>query len=77
MKKFGTPIGAVPGVANENDGFDGVVVPPLPFAGGGLVVVVVLDVVVVVVDLPPLPLFLWWFDDPPLLFDVGPVDVGA
>ncbi len=54
MKKFGTPTGAAPGVANEN-GFDGVGVPPLAFADGGLGGVV-LDVVVVVV-LPPLPLF--------------------
>jgi hypothetical protein len=30
MKKFGTPIGAGPGSANENVGFDGVGTPPLP-----------------------------------------------
>jgi hypothetical protein len=35
MKKFGTPKGAGPGNANENDGFDGVGTPPAPFAGGG------------------------------------------
>jgi hypothetical protein len=36
MKKFGTPIGAGPGNANENVGFDGVGTPPAPVGGGGL-----------------------------------------
>jgi hypothetical protein len=36
MKKFGTPIGAAPGSANENVGFDGVGTPPAPVFGGGV-----------------------------------------
>ena len=31
MKKFGTPIGAAPGSANENVGLDAVGTPPWPF----------------------------------------------
>src|SRR5205085_2656346 len=38
MKKFGTPIGAGPGSANENVGFDGVGTPPGPIVGGALTV---------------------------------------
>ena len=66
MKKFGTPIGAAPGSANENDGFDALGVPmplPLPllepfffpFLPFELVVLLVVVVVVVVCE-PPLPL---------------------
>ena len=62
MKKFGTPIGAAPGSANENDGFDalGVPLPVLdpffffPFLPFELVVLLVVVVVVVVCE-PPLP----------------------
>jgi hypothetical protein len=35
MKKFGTPIGAGPGSANENVGFAGVGTPPAEVAGAG------------------------------------------
>jgi hypothetical protein len=37
MKKFGTPIGAGPGNANENVGFDDVGTPPKPRAAPGFV----------------------------------------
>ena len=40
MKKFGTPIGAAPGSANENVGFDDEGVPPAPRSEGVLVGVV-------------------------------------
>jgi hypothetical protein len=40
MKKFGTPIGAAPGNANENVGFDADGTPPEPRSFAGLVVVV-------------------------------------
>ncbi len=65
MKKFGTPTGAAPGSANENDGFDALGVPvPLAllkacFLLGFLpfeLVVLLVVVVVVVVCVPPLPL---------------------
>jgi hypothetical protein len=36
MKKFGTPIGAAPGSANEKVGFDGVGTPPGPVFGGAV-----------------------------------------
>jgi hypothetical protein len=36
MKKFGTPIGAAPGSAKENVGFDDVGTPPLPRGLAGL-----------------------------------------
>jgi hypothetical protein len=35
MKKFGTPIGAAPGAANENVGFDTVGTPLAAYGGGG------------------------------------------
>jgi hypothetical protein len=35
MKKFGTPIGAGPGSARENVGFDAVGTPPVPRNGAG------------------------------------------
>ncbi len=62
MKKFGTPIGAAPGSANEKDGFDALGVPlvePLffvPFLALELVLLLVVVVVVVVVVCEPLPL---------------------
>ena len=37
MKKFGTPIGAAPGSANENVGLDAVGTPRLPRGFDGLV----------------------------------------
>jgi hypothetical protein len=37
MKKFGTPMGAGPGSANEKVGLDGVGTPPLVTGGGGVV----------------------------------------
>jgi hypothetical protein len=36
MKKFGTPIGAGPGRAKLNVGFEGVGTPPEPCGGAGL-----------------------------------------
>ena len=57
MKKFGTPIGAAPGSANEKDGFFALGVPllePFFFLLGFLPFeLVVLLVVVVVVCVPP------------------------
>jgi hypothetical protein len=64
MKKFGTPIGAAPGRANENDGLLGLGLPLLepflpPFLFFELELFVVVVVVVVVCDpLPP----LGWLD---------------
>ena len=61
MKKFGTPIGAAPGSANEKDGFFALGVPLLEFFFllGFLpfdVVLLLVVVVVVVVFVPPWPL---------------------
>ena len=81
MKKFGTPIGAAPGSANEKVGFDDVGVPPVPRRDG---VFVGLVVGLVVLPLPPLPLPPPVFlpEPPPLWVDgcwlvPGPVGLGG
>ena len=53
MKKFGTPIGAGPGSANEKVGFDDDGTPPEPRSAVGFDTVGVLDGVVVCEPEPP------------------------